>query len=305
MPFVDKQLNDGSKIPSIAFGSGSVNKGKDIHSYVEQAIDTGFAHIDTAQYYNNEQYVGVAIKESGLSRDELYVTSKYGFGSVQDAFHGSLSKLGLKYLDLYLIHTPNAVEAAGGYEVVWRQFEKFKEDGLTKSIGVSNFTVHHLQQLLKIAKIKPAVNQIRLHPYNLSEHASLLEYHAKHGIITEAYGSLAPITTYPGGPVDAPLDKAAARLGITPTQVVFLWVKAKGAVIVTTSSSKQHLQEYIAVGDLQDLTAEEVAAIDAAGAQGPPGILYISTTARWRALATVVLVLLAGWVYFGSLWDMC
>jgi len=246
-----------------------VNKGKDIHQLVEQAIETGFSHIDNAQYYQNEQYVGRAIRESGLSRDELYITSKYGFGNLQEAFHASLTNLGLKQLDLYLIHTPTVI-VNDDYETVWKQFEKFKEDGLTKSIGVSNFSVDDLQKLLKIAKVKPAVNQIRLHPYNHAENASLLEYHAKHGIITEAYGSLAPITTYPGGPVDTPLQAAADRLGITPTQVVFLWVKAKGAVIVTTSSSKQHLKEYLSVGDLPSLTEEEIAAIDAAGAKGPP-----------------------------------
>ncbi|PPQ77074.1 hypothetical protein CVT25_014887 [Psilocybe cyanescens] len=303
MPFTDIQLNDGNKIPAIAFGSGSVNKGKDIHHYVSQAIDSGFSHLDTAQFYQNEEYVGVAIRESGLSRSELYVTSKYGFGSLQDAFHASLTKLGLKHLDLYLIHTPSTIEQGGGYEAVWSQFEKFKEEGLTKSIGVSNFTIEHLQQLLKIAKVKPAVNQIRLHPYNLTEHASLLEYHAKHGIITEAYGSLAPITTYPGGPVDAPLRKAAERLKITPTQVVFLWVKTKGAVIVTTSSSKQHLEEYFAVGDLPDLTAEEVAAIDAAGAKGPPTSFATvklggKVPAWWRILAVIFLMLI--WLYFVS-----
>lgn len=269
MPFLDIHLNDGNKIPSIAYGSGSVNKGKDIHQFVEQALETGFSHIDTAQFYQNEQYVGRAIRESGLARDELYVTSKWGFGNLQEAFHASLTSLGLKNLDLYLIHVPTVI-VNDDYETVWRQYEKFKEDGLTKSIGVSNFTVDHLQKLLKIAKVKPAVNQIRLHPYNHAENAALLEYHAKHGIVTEAYGSLAPITTFPGGPVDAPLQAAADRLGITPTQVIFLWVKAKGAVIVTTSSSKQHLEEYLAVGDLPPLTDEEVAAIDAAGAEGPP-----------------------------------
>ncbi|PPQ95290.1 hypothetical protein CVT26_014864 [Gymnopilus dilepis] len=269
MPFPVLSLNDGNKIPSVAFGSGSVNKGKDIHQYVEQALDAGFTHIDTAQFYANEQFVGLAIQKSGLSREDLFVTSKFGFGNVQDAFRASLKNLGLSYLDLYLIHTPGSVPN-GDFEGVWQQFEDFKKSGLVKSIGVSNFTIEDLQKILKVAKIKPAVNQIRLHPYNYAEHAALLDYHAKHGIVTEAYSSLAPITTYPGGPVDAPLKAAAYRLGITPTQVIFLWVRAKGAVIVTTSSNKEHLKEYLAVGDLPPLTEEEVAEIDKAGAQGPP-----------------------------------
>ncbi|KAF6747855.1 2,5-diketo-D-gluconic acid reductase [Ephemerocybe angulata] len=271
MPFEDIKLNDGSKIPSIAFGSGSVNKGKDIHAYIEQAIDVGFSHLDTAQWYKNEESVGRAIKESGLDRSELYITTKYSDGrqTARSSVEDSLRKIGVKYLDLYLIHTPKGVPK---YVEAWKELEKIRADGLAKSIGVSNFGIEELQLLLKHALITPAVNQIHFHPYNYAELKPLLDYQAKHGVITEAYGSLAPITTYPGGPVDEPLKKAAARLGVTPTQVIFLWVKAKGAVIVTTSSNRQHLEEYIAVGDLPPLTAEEIEAIDAAGAQGPPKV---------------------------------
>ncbi|KAF9483585.1 Aldo/keto reductase [Pholiota conissans] len=291
MPFADIELNDGNKIPAIAFGSGSVNKGQDIHRYIEQAIETGFNHLDTAQFYQNQESLGKAIRESGLSRSELYITSKWGFGQIHDALNESLTKIGIKQLDLYLIHTPTAIEN-DEYEGAWRTFEKIKEDGFARSIGVSNFSVEDLQKIIKIAKVKPAVNQIRLHPYNISENAALLEYHKQHGVITEAYGSLAPITTFPGGPVDEPLEKAAHRLGISTTQVVFLWVKAKGAVIVTTSSNKQHLEEYFAVGDLPDLTQEEVAAIDAAGANGPPSrFLFIGTrrlpTSIWSRVTLV------------------
>ncbi|KAF8886250.1 NADP-dependent oxidoreductase domain-containing protein [Gymnopilus junonius] len=257
-----------------AFGSGSVNKGKDIHQYVEQALDTGFSHIDAAQHYANEQFVGLAIRNSGIPRAELFVTSKWGSGSVQDAFQASLKNLGLAYLDLYLIHTPNSVPN-GDFEV-HGGIRNLKQDGLTRyeqrffrSIGVSNFTVKDLQKLLKIAKVKPAVNQIRLHPYNYAENATLLEYQAKHGIITEAYGSLAPITTYPGGPVDAhskPLPLVSAS---HPRRSSSLGSR-QGRCHCTTSSSKEHLKEYLAVGDLPALTEEEVAAIDKAGAQGPP-----------------------------------
>ncbi|KAF8962973.1 NADP-dependent oxidoreductase domain-containing protein [Flammula alnicola] len=303
MPFTDIELNDGNKIPSIAYGSGSVNKGQDIHYFIEQAIEVGFSHLDTAQYYQNEESVGTAIRESGLSRSEFYVTSKWGYGNIQEALHASLTKIGLKQLDLYLIHTPTAIEN-GDYEGAWKTFEKIKEDGLAKSIGVSNFTVSDLQQLLKTANVKPAVNQIRFHPYNIAQTAPLLEFHAKHGIVTEAYGSLAPITTFPGGPVDAPLKKAAERLGISTTQVIFLWVKAKGAVIVTTSSSKQHLQEYLAVGDLPELTKEEIAAIDAAGAKGPPSsFLFVDPRAFWRTIwsrVAVVIFILALIYYYLS-----
>jgi len=304
MPFLDIKLNDGNKIPSIAFGTGSVNKGKDIHEYIELALDTGFCHIDTAQVYGNEQAVATAIRESGLDRSELFITTKYDGGSVQDRIRKSLNTLEMKQVDLYLIHYPLATEN-GDFERTWRGFERVKQEGLTKSIGVSNFTVEDLQKLLKIARVKPAVNQINLHPYNHAKHASLLTYHGTHGIVTEAYGSLAPITAFPGGPVDVPLEKAAKRLGITPTQVIFLWVKAKGAVIVTTSSSKQHLEQYIASGDLPPLTEEEVAAIDAAGAKGPSVTLhsmkehYVQSLRVWTAwslITFVALVLVYSWV---------
>jgi len=252
MPFPDIQLNDGNKIPSIAFGTGGVRRSKDPNQFIKQGIETGFSHIDAAQVYQSEKYIGDVLRELGRARDDLYVTSKYGNAStsVKDAFHTSLKDLGLKQLDLYLIHFPGVIQN-GDYEGVWKEFEEFKEAGLTKSIGVSNFTIDNFEKLFKTARIKPAVNQIPLHPYNIAENAALLEYHAKQGIVTEAYSSLIPIRNYPGGPVDAPIKAAATRLGITPTQVIFLWVRAKGAVVVTTSSNKEHLEEYLAVGDLR------------------------------------------------------
>ncbi|KAF5312025.1 hypothetical protein D9619_002399 [Psilocybe cf. subviscida] len=269
MPFTPVKLNDGNEVPSIAFGSGSVNKGNDIHLYIEQAIDVGFVHLDTAQFYRNQEIVGTAIRNSKLKRSKLFVTSKWGYGDPEYALRESLKQIDITYLDLYLIHSPNTIPN-GDVESAWKTMERFREEGYAKSIGVSNFELQDLERLLKIAKVKPAVNQIKLHPYNHAQTAELLAYHAKHGIVTEAYGSLAPITAFPGGPVDAALKKAADRLGISPTQVIFLWVKAKGAVIVTTSSKRTRLEEYFAVGDLPALTAEEVFAIDTAGAKGAP-----------------------------------
>ncbi|KAG6914164.1 hypothetical protein DXG01_002002 [Tephrocybe rancida] len=268
--FIDSLLRSvhTAQIPAIGFGTGSALFGKDATDYVIQAIETGFSHLDTAQVYGNEESVGDAIRESGLSREELFVTTKYWTGPIQQATQESLDKLGLKYVDLYLIHQPRHV--AHDFEGSWKELETAKELGLARSIGVSNFNIEQLQTIVKTAKIKPAVNQIQFHPYNYAEHKSLLEYSAKHGIVTEAYGSLSPLTKFPGGPVDAPVNAAAKRLGITANQVIFAWVKAKGAVIVTTSSRKGRLEEYLAVGDLPPLTEEEIEAIDQAGANGPP-----------------------------------
>ncbi|KAJ7079742.1 NADP-dependent oxidoreductase domain-containing protein [Mycena belliarum] len=267
MPFETVTLNDGNKMPSIAFGTGSVNKGTDVTAICQLAIDTGFSHIDTAQAYSTEVTVGRAIRESGLPRSDLFVTSKYHHGEIQFSVRASLYQLQLQYLDLYLIHGPTLVP---DLEEGWKQFERIKDDGLAKSIGVSNFNLEELQTIVKSARILPAVNQINFSPYNYAQNKDLLAYAAKHGIVIEGYSSLTPIRSYPGGPVDAPVAAAAKRLGITPTQVILLWVQSKGVVIVTTSSSKAHMEEYMAVGDLPPLTDEEITAIDEAGAKGPP-----------------------------------
>ncbi|KAG0703783.1 NADP-dependent oxidoreductase domain-containing protein [Suillus ampliporus] len=271
MPFGTVTLNDGNEFPTIAFGTGSTMKFQDVTDYVGQAIENGFSHIDTAQFYQTESYVGLAIKESGLPRSSLYITTKYSAtGTPQQAIQQSLNKIGLSYLDLYLVHFPGAL---ADLESGWQEFEKMKKDGLTRSIGVSNFTIEDLQKLLKTAVTKPAVNQIQFHPYNYASHKALLEYCAKQDIVVEAYGSLNSITQNPGGPVDAAVNAAAKRIGATPNQVIFSWVRSKGVAIVTTSRSKDRLQEYLAVEDIPPLTAGEIAAIDEAGARGPPSQL--------------------------------
>ncbi|EED79448.1 predicted protein [Postia placenta Mad-698-R] len=263
-----------ASMPQIAFGTGSKWKGQDVTDYVTNAIETGFSHIDTAQFYANEESVAAAIRETGLDRSDVFITTKWSSQAV----------------DLYLIHNPALVK---DYESDWRDFEAVREAGLTKSIGVSNFNLEQMQKLWKIAKVKPAANQIQFHPYNYAVNKDLLAFCQQHGVVVEAYSSLSPITRYPGGPVDRPVNAAAKRLGATPTQVILSWVKAKGVVIVTTSSSREHMQEYLDVGDLPALTEDEIAAIDAAGARGPPSsahrrirdaAILLSTTALlgWR-----------------------
>ncbi|KAF5343222.1 hypothetical protein D9758_013394 [Tetrapyrgos nigripes] len=263
-------LNDGHNIPTIAFGTGSKWKWHDVTTYVQLALESGFSHLDTAAFYETEPFVGRAIKESGLARKDLFLTTKCGLMiPLRKSLKDSLEKLGVEYVDLFLIHNhffvPDIKEA-------WKEMEKLKEEGLARSIGVSNYEVKHLKQMMRVAKVKPAVNQISLNPYNYAEMKPIIDYCQENGIVVEAYSSLAPITTYPGGPVDIPITAAALRLGITPTQVIFLWVRAKGAVIVTTTSSKERMKEYLAVNDLPptSLTHEEIAAIDHAGANGPP-----------------------------------
>ncbi|KAJ7780453.1 NADP-dependent oxidoreductase domain-containing protein [Mycena olivaceomarginata] len=218
MPFGTFPLNDGRKC------TGSIYKHTDVTRYVQQALDAGFPHIDTAQYYETErrQYVGDVIHDSGLARSDLYITTKYGFGDVQETIRKSLSNLGLEYVDLYLIHQPRFLP---DIDAVWKEFEIIK-DGLAKTIGVSNFPLEQLQSLVQKALVCPAVNQIEFHPYNYAKNKTLLELSSIHGIVTEAYySSLSSITKFLGGAVDAPVAAAADRLGISPTQVLLSWVR--------------------------------------------------------------------------------
>ncbi|KZV64340.1 Aldo/keto reductase [Peniophora sp. CONT] len=266
MPWEPIKTNDGRSIPSIAFGTWTLGKGQDPIEQVEQGISVGFSHLDTAQLYQNEEEVGQAIRESGLARDELWVTTKFSStetDQVEVAIRNSLRYLGLDYVDLYLVHWPRI--AKPDIPTFWAKMEKIHAEGLAKSIGVSNFDVPSLEILLASAKVKPVANQIRLHPYLYAEQKPTMDLCAKHGIIIEAYSALIPITKQPGGPLDAPMNAIATRLSASPDQVLLAWVKAKGAISVTTSSKRYRLEGYLNAGDIT-LTAEDVAALDAAGA---------------------------------------
>ncbi|KAG8990276.1 hypothetical protein FRB90_001833 [Tulasnella sp. 427] len=258
MPFGTVTLNDGRKIPGIAFGTGSVWKRQDATPYVAQALEAGFIHVDTAQAYQNEESVPAALKETGTPRDKLWITTKYwrsgtfgGLG-IRGELLKSLERLQTSYVDLYLIHSPRGLEDT--ISKSWRQFEALAEEGLAKSIGVSNFTKPDLEELMRDKKVTPVVNQIQFNPYTLAQQQPVLDYCKKHGIVVEAYSPLAPITRYPGGPVDKPVRKAAERLKATSVQVLLAWVRSKGAVVVTTSSKADRLQEYLAAGDLRKST---------------------------------------------------
>ncbi|KAI0054936.1 Aldo/keto reductase [Artomyces pyxidatus] len=259
-------LNDGSTIPAIAFGTGTIFRQKDAAEQVARALESGFRHIDAAALYENEESVGAAIRESGIERSELFITTKYGGGDVRSSIECSLRKLGVQAVDLYLVHLPQLIE--DDFEGAWAELAKVKEDGLTRSIGVSNFSVEHLRKIMQTGKTKPAVNQIRLHPYNYASYRELFAYAAEHAIVIEAFGSLAPLTSIPDGPLDSVLHTIAARVNATPAQVIFKWALSKGVVVVTTTSQAARLAEYLAVAQLDDLTNEEIAAIDDAGLRG-------------------------------------
>ncbi|KAJ7149207.1 Aldo/keto reductase [Mycena crocata] len=297
MPWDPIPLNDGREIPSIGFGTWKMGNGDEPISQVDQAISVGFSHVDTAQAYRNEAEAGVAIRESGLERKEIFITTKYsGLDGldIKASINNSLKNLGVSYVDLYLIHNPRIVP---DIPKAWKEMEDIQAQGLVKSIGVSNFVVNDLAILLASAKVKPVANQILLHPYVYARQLPILEYAAKHKIVIEAYSALIPITSLPGGPVDAPVSAIAERLGVSMDQVLLAWTKAKGAVVVTTSSKKERLLGYLNAGDLA-LTEDDIAAIDEAGAKGPP---FSAGKQFLRRLAGLALVSFVAGVVSGRL----
>lgn len=187
-------LNNGIKIPCVGFGTWQAEEGDIAKASVKTALAAGYRHIDTAAAYGNEESVGLGIQESGIPREELFITTKLwnpvrGYDETMEAFHISRRKLGLEYLDLYLIHWPNPVYFRDHWQQAnadsWRAMEKLVNDGYIRAIGVSNFLPHHLEALGQTANVPPAVNQIRLCPGDVP--AANVEYCRSHNILLEAY----------------------------------------------------------------------------------------------------------------------
>ncbi|KIO14560.1 hypothetical protein M404DRAFT_991321 [Pisolithus tinctorius Marx 270] len=233
-------LNDGNQLPWIAFGTGTALNGRDATESVLRAIDNGFIHIDTAEGYRNEASVGRAIKYSGKLRSELYITTKLGKlqpgETVRSALLTSLKKLNLGYVDSYLVHSPAFFP--GRLQQIWKEMEEVKRQGLAKSIGVSNFYVEHLE-VLAVATIIPAVNQIELHPYVWKSAKPTIAFDKERGIVTSSFSGLSSIVRFPGGPVDAAIKQIRARLEktrgapVSDAQVLIKWLKQNGMLVVT------------------------------------------------------------------------
>ncbi|WVW85923.1 hypothetical protein I302_107961 [Kwoniella bestiolae CBS 10118] len=262
MPWTDIKLNDGREIPGISFGS-SRHSG-DTVSTVDEAIHAGFDSIDTAQIYRSEGAVGQAIKQSGLSRDDLWITTKWsGLKSAKESIEDSLHDLGVDYVDLYLIHFPGVTK--GDIPGSWKHLEEFKKLGYAKSIGVSNFEVSDLKELLSQAHVKPSVNQIPFHPDILLKQEPLVKYLKEHDIAIEGYSPLAPLwNDDKKSPVLKVVKDIAGKRDVPEERVLLAWSRAKGVIPVTSSSTKSRIESFIAAGDLK-LTTEEVEAIDKAG----------------------------------------
>ncbi|KAI1388383.1 NADP-dependent oxidoreductase domain-containing protein [Hypoxylon trugodes] len=245
-PFIPNlKLNDGNEMPVVAFGLGQAffdGEGDKVFNSALRAIRSGFTHFDAAEVYGNEKQLGQAIRQSGVPRSQLFVTTKVWTVSttVKAAFDASLDRLGLDYVDLYLVNWPQIATSPDRLQQVWAEMEAIKQSGRARSIGVSNFLQEHLDIILRTARVKPAVNQIEYHAY--LQHGNLVNYHRQHGIATAAYATLSPITKAFPGPVDDVCAALARKYGVSEVDIMLRWVLDQGIVAVTTTSNEERLQ---------------------------------------------------------------
>ena len=251
-------LNSGQTIPQLGFGVFKVDPAQ-TERIVTDALEVGYRHIDTAKAYDNEAGVGAAIAASAIPREELFVTTKLfnsdqGGQSALDAFDLSLSKLGLDYVDLYLIHWPSPQR--GHYLEAWESLQEIAESGRARSVGVSNFKPHHLQKVLDLGGLVPAVNQIEFHPeFQQRESAA---FNAEHGIVTESWSPLGQ-----GALVDdAGVAAIAAAHGKSLAQVILRWHIQIGHVVIPKSNRRERMAENLDIFDFE-LSPDEQAAITA------------------------------------------
>ena len=257
-PVPDILLSSGNTIPQLGFGVFMI-KPAETERAVLTALEAGYRHIDTAQMYGNEKEVGEAILASGLSRADLFVTSKLGNDchepdDARKAFDQTLDALGFGYVDLFLIHWPLPSRYNGDYVSTWKALEEVYRDGRARSVGVSNFQPHHLQRLHAECEIRPAVNQIEVSPYLTQP--GLRSYCASHQIAVEAWSPLARGRVL-GDPV---VTEIAARTGRTPAQVVLRWHIQRGDIVFPKSVTPARIRENLDIFGFE-LPEAEMAAI--------------------------------------------
>jgi 2,5-diketo-D-gluconate reductase A len=253
------ELNDGTAIPQLGFGVFQIDPSETAKA-VEHALGVGYRHIDTAEMYRNEREVGEGIRAAGVDRADVYVTSKLNNGyhepdEARRAFDKTLEALGSDYVDLFLIHWPLPTLYDGDFVATWKTLEEFKADGRARSIGVSNFQVDHLRQLIDECDVVPAVNQIELHPY--FQNTEVASFGEDNAIVTESWSPIAQ-----GDVLDDPVvNEIAGNVGRTPAQVVLRWHVQKDYIVFPKSTTPERIEENFKIFDFE-LSGEQMEQID-------------------------------------------
>lgn len=239
-------LNNGVEIPYLGLGVFRSAEGKEAREAVRLSLELGYRHIDTAMIYGNEQSVGEAVRESSLPRSEIFVTTKLwnadqGYDSALEALETSLGKMGLEQVDLYLIHWPVQDKRLDS----WRALETLYQQGRCRAIGVSNYMVHHLEELLEVAQVTPAVNQIELTPYNYRSRKDVVDFCRQHRIQVQAYS---PLTR--GQKLKDPrLVDIAQRYNKSTAQILIRWALERELIVLPKSAHPERIKENAAIFD--------------------------------------------------------
>ncbi|WP_338753447.1 aldo/keto reductase [Bacillus sp. FJAT-52991] len=250
-------LHNSINMPYVGLGVYKMTNEEEAYTAIKSAIDTGYRLIDTAAFYDNEQIVGKVVRDSDIDRKDLFITSKVwnsdqGYDETLRAFEQSLKQLNMDYMDLYLVHWP----VKGKYKETWRAFERLYQEGIVRAIGVSNFQIHHLEDLLADSMEKPVINQVELHPY-LSQ-VPLRDYCHKNKIAIEAWSPIARNRL-----VDEPLlNHLAKKYGKTVSQIILRWHLQNHTIIIPKSVHLERIKENADLFDFE-LTMEDMTQVNA------------------------------------------
>ncbi|KAF4764702.1 hypothetical protein HAV15_000408 [Penicillium sp. str.  len=266
-------LKNGNLIPMFRFGTGTAwykddpndRTNPELIEVLKTALGKGFIHIDAADSYGTEREFGIAIKESGIPRDKLFITTKVleGWKDVPVALDNSLKPLQVDYVDMFLLHNPYVIPTTADIQTAWKGLETVHAEGKARNIGVSNFQRSHLEAVLEVCSVVPAINQLEYRPYLQRAH-DYIPWMREHGIEVSSFKTLAPITVGKGGPLDLPLSSIAARHNTSTSTVVLSWAIDQNIVPITITTKAERMDEYIAALSLR-LSRDELEEITQIG----------------------------------------